>query len=355
MKKVSIIVPVYNTKEDYLKECLNSLVNQTIKEDIEIIVIDDGSTNIDCIKVCDEYAEKYTNLKVIHQKNQGQGVTRNIGMSIATGKWVMFIDSDDWVENNICEKLLENVEDDVDIVISSCNICYKNKIVPINMFDGKDQELKEKEKLELQPMSKLILENDKFDAVFLMICWAKLYRRDFLLKNKLNEVTKTKYMEDFIVNLYCFEYAKKIIYKNYCLYNYRQRKNSTLHSDKIERVEDYLKYIEAEEKFIKDFNKPEIFWKAHKIRTVSSIVAVINKNVFTPKVKYKKSKQVVEKLVQKEKINDYLYNVELKYFTSYEKICIILLKKRMYLLFYLVSFVRYNIKSLEKKGKYYDE
>lgn len=154
MKQISIIVPVYNTNEKYLRECLNSLINQTISSEIEIIIVDDGSKK-ECAKICDEYSKKYENIKAIHQENQGLGMSRNNGMKIAKGKWIMFVDSDDWVENNICEKLLQYDEDDTDIIVSSCNECYKTGKEPIVMFGGKEKiwdkdNQEEKEKLKLQ-------------------------------------------------------------------------------------------------------------------------------------------------------------------------------------------------------------
>ena len=96
MKKISIIVPVYNTKEKYLKKCLDSLISQTIQPQIEIIIVDDGSKK-DIAELCDAYAQKYEYIKVIHQNNQGLAMSRNNGMKQAKGEWIMFVDSDDWV------------------------------------------------------------------------------------------------------------------------------------------------------------------------------------------------------------------------------------------------------------------
>ena len=98
MTKVSIIVPVYNT-ENYIERCLNSLVNQTL-EDIEIIVVNDGSTD-NTGKILQKYRDK---IKIIEQKNSGIATTRNKGLEIATGKYIAFVDSDDWLEIDEIEK-----------------------------------------------------------------------------------------------------------------------------------------------------------------------------------------------------------------------------------------------------------
>ena len=97
MPKVSVIIPVYNV-EKYLRECLDSVVNQTLK-DIQIILIDDGSTD-SSLGICKEYAQKDNRIKIIEQKNQGAGAARNRGMSEAKGDYLYFLDSDDFLELN---------------------------------------------------------------------------------------------------------------------------------------------------------------------------------------------------------------------------------------------------------------
>lgn len=100
--KISVIVPVYKV-EEYLEECIESLVNQTMKE-IEIILVDDGSPD-HCGAICDQYAQKYSNITVIHQKNGGLSCARNQGLSIAKGEYISFVDSDDYVKENMLETL----------------------------------------------------------------------------------------------------------------------------------------------------------------------------------------------------------------------------------------------------------
>lgn len=110
---VSIIVPIYNV-ENYLERCLESLLNQTVRE-IEVLCIDDGSSDASSL-ILDQYAAKDTRIVAIHQKNQGLAVARNVGLDIARGKWVMGVDSDDWLELDTIEKVLAVASDDVDIV-----------------------------------------------------------------------------------------------------------------------------------------------------------------------------------------------------------------------------------------------
>ena len=103
---ISVIVPIYNV-EKYLARCVDSIVNQTYKN-LEIILVDDGSPDR-CPQMCDDYAEKDSRIKVVHKKNGGLSDARNAGMAVATGEYISFIDSDDWIETSMFELLLNNI------------------------------------------------------------------------------------------------------------------------------------------------------------------------------------------------------------------------------------------------------
>lgn len=108
---LSIVVPVYNV-EKYLRKCVDSLLCQDIKpEDYEIILVDDGSTDA-CPKICDEYAVTNENIRVIHQENRGLSEARNTGIKLAQGKYIQFVDSDDWLQPNVLGSLVCKMEQD---------------------------------------------------------------------------------------------------------------------------------------------------------------------------------------------------------------------------------------------------
>ena len=114
---VSVIIPVYNVKP-YLNECLNSVINQTYSY-LQIVLVDDGSTD-DSGRICDEYALKDERITVIHKENQGLGAARNTGMQIATGKYIIFLDSDDYWDVDTIEKLVNTAEkDELQVVVFS--------------------------------------------------------------------------------------------------------------------------------------------------------------------------------------------------------------------------------------------
>lgn len=126
MEKVTIVVPVYNT-EKYLDECIKSIVNQTY-ENIEVILIDDGSKD-NSPKICDKWAQKDSRIQVIHKMNEGAGIARNTGISNASGEYICFFDSDDYIEPYTIEKSLNALlENNADIVLFGfCDITANGK------------------------------------------------------------------------------------------------------------------------------------------------------------------------------------------------------------------------------------
>ena len=120
-KLISVIVPVYNV-ERYLRQCIESITNQSYKN-LQIILIDDGSKD-NSGKICDEYAEKDKRVEVIHKENTGVSAARNTGLDNAKGEWITFVDADDWVEKNFCEILIKKATENE----SDCIACGYNKV-----------------------------------------------------------------------------------------------------------------------------------------------------------------------------------------------------------------------------------
>lgn len=113
--KVSIIVPVYNA-EDYIKKCISSICTQSVSE-LQIILVDDGSTD-NSLEICRQLQKNDTRIEVFHQENQGASAARNKGMQLANAEWVMFVDSDDWLEENAVQTLCEEASHaDSDIIM----------------------------------------------------------------------------------------------------------------------------------------------------------------------------------------------------------------------------------------------
>ena len=175
---VSVIVPVYNV-ESYLRQCLDSITGQTLKN-IEIICVDDSSTD-GSKSILEEYAERDGRVKVITQSNKGAGAARNNGLSVAKGKYLSFLDSDDFCESDMLELAYNKAEEDqADFVVFQSDQYYteENKYVEVPWT------LREKEIPPYTPFSHRQMTDNIF-KVFVGWAWDKLYNREFVLKNHL--------------------------------------------------------------------------------------------------------------------------------------------------------------------------
>lgn len=233
MKKVSVIIPVYNV-ENYLRKCLDSLVNQTLK-DIEIIVVNDGTLD-NSQEIIDEYVKKYPKKVVsIIQENGGQGAARNTGLLHAKGEYIGYVDSDDYVEENMYEELYKKAkEEDSDIVICGNNVVKEN----YELFSKEDV--------------------DKEFLLGKMAVWNKIYKKNIIVDNKIQFRSKVWYEDlDFTMKVYFS--SKKISYVDKPLYNYLLREGSTMNNNNIKRN---LELIEAFDSLIDYCKDKKIYNKA---------------------------------------------------------------------------------------------
>ena len=215
MTKISIIVPVYNV-EKYLDKCLNSLVNQTLK-DIEIICVDDGSVD-KSLEIIEKYAKIDQRIKVISKNNSGVSDTRNIGMQNATGEYIGFIDSDDWIDLDFYEKLYNSaVKHDCDIAVADIKRVINNRQYVSYTTNN--------EKITDDFYEKLII-CDVPDHSYVV---NKIYRNSELKKYNL-KFESGMYYEDLILMPQILFYLKKLVTVPNVYYNYLKRKNSILTS-----------------------------------------------------------------------------------------------------------------------------
>ena len=182
---VSVIIPIYNA-EKYIKDCLYCVLNQTYK-DLEIVLVNDGSTD-NCKMICDNVAKRDSRVKVVHQTNKGLPAARNSGLKVATGKWIFFLDSDDWIHFNTIEILSEIAEDYKEVDLILFDVIRTTDFNP-GLIDVRDSikktrlltniEVKNIRDDCLSPM------NEQFDEMSTakVVACSKLYRRDFLKDN----------------------------------------------------------------------------------------------------------------------------------------------------------------------------
>ena len=203
--EVSVIVPVYNV-EPYLRRCVDSLMNQTL-QNIEIILVDDGSTDGGG-RICDEYAAKDARIRVVHQENAGLSEARNAGIDCARANYLMFVDSDDWVEPDFYRiPLTITKEQHADLVMFQFRD-LDNGIERIRHYA-----YSEGIKTEVEALSHI------FDGVGLT-AWNKLYHRDLFRKNRF---PKGMVYEDVVLTPILVHESKKTVYTSATLYNHERR------------------------------------------------------------------------------------------------------------------------------------
>ena len=211
MDKITIIVPIYNV-EKYLSSALDSVINQTYKN-LEVLLIDDGSTD-NSNKIAEEYVKKDSRFILIHQENQGLSGARNTGLENATGKYIMFLDSDDFFDSNSCESLYNTIEEtNADYAIGN----YTN-----TSEDGTKWEnpVFHRDKYKAFRLSI----KDYVNSFFIMNSgvWNKIFRKSFLDKLGVRFVEKLP-AEDAIFTTYCFIHSDRVFYTPDNVYNYRLR------------------------------------------------------------------------------------------------------------------------------------
>ena len=214
-KKISIIIPAYNV-EKYIAKCLHSVINQSYKN-LDVIVVDDGSKDrTGCI--IDDYSAKDNRIRAVHQPNGGLPNARNTGMKYANGDYVMFLDSDDWIEPTCCEVIVSEMQKDkADLVFFEYYKEYKNKTVQMKTY----------------PHEKLIYNRDGGKQEFFLYdmrtitAWGKIYSAEILHKCEYNESLRTA--EDVEFNYRIYDRVNKAVYIQTPLLHYRILEQSSIH------------------------------------------------------------------------------------------------------------------------------
>lgn len=236
---ISIIVPVYNV-EQYLDKCVQSIVDQTYTN-LEIILIDDGSPD-NCPKMCDEWAEKDSRIKVIHKKNSGVSSARNIGLKKFTGDWLMFIDADDYIETNTIFELIELTRN------------FKCEIIK---FSGQQLNSDYTHKLNfVERVKQGVVSNSYYIKYLLtnMACavWGNLYRKDIVENVFFDETMANK--EDMLFLIQVASKSKEIYVSYERYYNYVMHDNSSS-SVSYEKTLDYLVMLKELDKIFSNTNE----------------------------------------------------------------------------------------------------
>ncbi len=242
MDLISVIVPVYNA-EKYLQRCVGSIQNQTYKN-LEIILVDDGSPD-DCWSLCQQFAQEDSRIKIFHKENAGQGLARNDGLSMATGAYVTFVDSDDWISETHVENLYSALKSNgTDAALGNHTRVNVNGDKQVKMLPL-EKGVYEGERIINEIMIPLIGADEKNskDILINSSVSMNLYSMEIINANNIRFVSERfAVAEDFYFNVDYFYYSKKVVFTDECGYFYFQNLESTCEKYNPKRFERTLNY-----------------------------------------------------------------------------------------------------------------
>lgn len=344
---MTIIVPIYNTPSNYLKICIDSIINQTFKN-IEIILINDGSSK-DIRGICENYASYDERIRLINQENQGESVSRNLGISLAETDNIIFVDSDDYVELNMCEELykfIESINDKFDIIIYDCQV-VSNKKITKNSFYHKNGKLTKKdiEQIELQNIEKGISQYYP-PACNISVPWCKVYKKDFLIKNHLKFIPNMTLMPDAIFNMNCFENAQNIYCFNKFLCYYRKYNGSISQKYNENIIKEYENYFSLVSLYIEKCHKNEKFKDILNVKIITSFDKYMQRYFFNYQNKENKETKELkfQQLINKDLYQKALKNVKIKYLGLYQKLIYNNIKKKNIKVLKKLQWLKYILK-----------
>lgn len=332
MEKVSIIVPVYNV-EKYLERCLESLINQTYRN-IEILIVNDGSTD-NSKKICEKYKEMDSRIRLINKKNQGLGMARNTGLEYITGKYVLFVDSDDYVERNLVELVYKIAEE------NNCDfVRFHNYREDITTGEKKirksplEEGFYSKEDIKQKILLPIIgvLPNQTGNDFVGMSVWRNLYRASVIRKENLKFVSEREFIsEDVIFNISFFDVSSRAYVINIPLYHYIVNDNSLTAIYKKDRFDKEVIMYKKIESIVKEKNfSDDSLVRAS--RTFLDRTRMCLRQEFSRKnISLKDQRQSIIKICSNEMLTDIINIYPLKKMNIEYRFILFLIKNKMYI------------------------
>lgn len=319
MELISVIIPIYNTF-NYLERCVES-VRKQIRVNIEIILVDDGSTD-GCSDLCDEFQKKDARIKVIHKKNEGQGIARNEGLKLAKGKYVTFVDSDDWIgENHIYNLYKEISLSDADAVLGNhvrVDIKGEQSIKMLSL----EEKIYEGEEL----LNKIILplvganQKDSTDMVINSSVSMNLYNMSLIKKQKIEFISeRAAIAEDFFFNLDFLCNASSVAFCNENGYFYCQNTESTCEKYNAKRFARTLNYYDLLSERIKkyelhdcvDYRADRSFLMKLRVAIRHIVMSELSRKEKLRQIKEILSNDKVQKVLNEYPIESYFFSMRL--------------------------------------------
>lgn len=342
---ISVIVPIYNT-ERYLADCLDSIVRQTYK-DLEIILIDDGSPdNVEAIY--SDYAKDDSRIKVIKQVNQGLSGARNTGLKNATGKFIMFVDSDDWIEIDTCEVALGTLlANNADVVMWSYMREYPEKSKITYLFADEEITWKQNEMRSLHrrmvgPLDDELSEPQKIDAM--VTAWGKLYKRSVIADYEFVD-TKIIGTEDALFNIQVFGNVDCAVYLPAPMSHYRKDNITSLsHQYKSKLVEQWRELYRRVAVYINDCRLDEGFMRALNNRICMGLIGLGLNLAEDSKMTFSEKHREMKRILNMPHYSGALEELKFKYLPKQWEVFFVLCQRKNTVqlmgLLYLMNYLR---------------
>lgn len=335
---ISVIIPVYKV-EKYIEQCINSVIEQTYKN-LEIILVDDGSPD-NCPQICDNYEKAEDRIKVIHKDNGGVSSARNIGIDKAKGKWIAFIDSDDWVEKKYIEKLyICAIKENADIVL-----CGYNRIV-----DNKIEKINSSRKINKYSGNEYLINSLNPQTGFGM-CHMKLINRKIIEDIRFNETLEVG--EDALFNIMITKNIKCAVHSNESLYNYRINTDSVVKRFDEKYDKKYLNSMLECKKYLnkKYCNNEEIMQNYYNYVAYHVMLVSVN-YCFNPvnNITYLKKLEILREVCKYSEFKDGVEKSNYNNISLTRKITLFTLKHKLYFIASMICICRQ--KQNRKGGQY---
>lgn len=335
---VSVVVPIYKVPEKYLRQCVESCINQTL-HDLEIILVDDGSPD-KCGEICDEYAKIDARIKVIHKENGGLAAARNSGVAASSGEWIMFVDGDDWIEAPMCQMMFQKTLDtpNLDLVMCEWVKDYNGKLQYFN-FKFRDGQLFEKD--DCDTLEGLMLNFDYGIAT----AYSKLINRQLLVKYKIEHDEDLRQgVEGVLFNLKLFDRVKKALFVKYPYYHYIYNNESIstkVNDSTIKMLELGFQRLDS---YIQVKKNSQFLEKELSVRVLSGIITATLRGYFSPQNDYSfhekasKLKTMLDASIYKKYMSKYYLHNNLKFS---KKLVVLIIKFRLFRILQIFGILRH--------------
>lgn len=318
---VSIIVPVYNT-ERYLPECLDSLIHQTY-QNLEIILVNDGSTD-QSLHICMDYQNRDKRIRLMHKRNEGHMYACRDGFYRSKGRYIMFVDSDDWIDVNtveICVDIMKKHHPDC--VMFSYTKEYENNSIDNYIYQQDycflDKEAQDKvHRRIIGPIEYELCRPHRLDNMSTL--WGKLYKRNVVEQGRFVSERVIGTSDDTVFNIYALKQCKKINYVNQCLYHYRKCNTQSITTRYNAALADQWDILyQMIESHLQEEEYSEYYWEAYYNRVACGMIGLGLNEVQAKVGFFEKTKRVV-RITQKKLYKEAFQRLKMEYCPWYWRV-----------------------------------